>query len=180
MSVEHVVLLDPQGRATGSMPKADVHGPDTPLHLGFSCWVFDDDGRLLLSRRAATKRSFGGLWTNTVCGHPGPGEAHPDAVRRRARFELDLEVRDLVLALPDFRYRAEHAGLVENEVCPVFLARASGVAVPRPDEVDGLRWATWPEFCAESSADPAGFSPWCREQAPLLQSGALLGEYSRS
>lgn len=176
MSVEQVVLLDPHGLAIGAMPKADVHGPDTPLHLGFSCWVFDDDGRLLLSRRASTKRSFGGLWTNTVCGHPAPGEEHADAVRRRARFELGLEVRDLVLALPDFRYRAEQDGLVENEICPVFLARADITTdlQPNPDEVDGICLVTWQQFRTGMSP----LSPWCLEQAPLLEAGALLGEYA--
>jgi len=161
------------------MAKADVHTADTPLHLGFSCWAFDPQGRLLVTRRAATKRSFGGLWTNTVCGHPAPGEPHVDAVHRRARFELGLELQDVALALPDFRYRAEHDGLVENEVCPVFLARTDGEPDPRPDEVDGLQRWTWSQLRAAQAEDPASLSPWCREQAPLLEALPLLQDYAR-
>ena len=62
-----------------------------------------------------------GVVTNTVCGHPRPGEDLAEAVRRRARSELGVEVRDLRLVLPDFRYRAVMNGLVEHELCPVFV-----------------------------------------------------------
>lgn len=177
MSGEQVVLLSPDGRPCGAMSKAAVHGPDTPLHLGFSCWVFDRSGRLLITRRATTKRSFGGLWTNTVCGHPAPGESHVAAVRRRAGFELGLMLGDVVVALPDFRYRAEYHGLVENELCPVFLARTDDQPVRCVDEVEDLAWWSWARFAAAQAADAAAFSPWCRAQAPLLQAGSLLNGY---
>ena len=63
------------------------------------------------------------MWTNSCCGHPRPGEEPTDAVRRRLDDELGLEVGDLRSALPDFAYRAVDAsGVVENEVCPVFVA----------------------------------------------------------
>jgi isopentenyl-diphosphate delta-isomerase len=81
--------------------------------------VFDAAGRLLLTRRALTKVSFPGLWTNSVCGHPAPGETDVDTVRRRAARELGMSVYDVLPALPHFRYRACFAGVVENEICPV-------------------------------------------------------------
>ena len=166
---EYVVLLDDEGRATGRADKAHVHHADTPLHLAFSCYVFDDADRLVLTRRAAHKRTFPGVWTNSFCGHPAPGERLETAVRRRAEQELGLRVDDLRLVLPGFAYRAEQDGVVENELCPVFTARAEGDPAPDPSEVDEVRRVPWPEF-SEAVRDGRwpGISPWCHEQVPAL------------
>ena len=72
-----------RGAAIGTMPKPLVHHGETPLHRAFSAYLFDDAGRLLVTRRAAGKQTFPGMWTNTVCGHPGPGEDDADAIARR-------------------------------------------------------------------------------------------------
>ena len=110
------------------MPKPLVHHGETPLHRAFSAYLFDDAGRLLVTRRARSKQTFPGMWTNTVCGHPGPGEDDADAIARRARYELGVEVAELRPALPGYRYRAEFRGVVENEICPVYLGRFHGDA----------------------------------------------------
>ncbi|HMO11298.1 MAG TPA: isopentenyl-diphosphate Delta-isomerase, partial [Actinotalea sp.] len=114
--VELVVLLDETGEPSGTADKATVHTARTPLHLAFSCHVLDTEDNVLITRRALAKQTWPGVWTNTVCGHPGPGEPFEEAVRRRARFELGLELGAISPAVPDFRYRATDAsGLVENE-----------------------------------------------------------------
>ena len=132
---ELVVLLDDAGRSIGAAPKSEVHHGATPLHLAFSCYLFDDTGRVLLTRRALAKRAFPGIWTNSFCGHPGPDESIPGAVTRRAHEELGVDIAELRCVLPDFRYRAVDAGgVLENEICPVFTARAVGPVAVDPDE----------------------------------------------
>jgi isopentenyl-diphosphate Delta-isomerase len=74
----------PQANRSGKRPKTKAHGTQTPLHLAFSVHVFDDLGRALLTRRALGKRTWAGVWTNTCCGHPAPGEPIIVALHRRA------------------------------------------------------------------------------------------------
>lgn len=167
---ESVVLLDEAGHAIGTQDKASVHHADTPLHLAFSCYLFDDDGRVLITRRALHKRTFAGVWTNACCGHPAPGEDLADAVRRRVGQELGTQVDDLRLLLPAFRYRAAQDGVVENEMCPVFVARVADPDALRldPDEVDDAVWEPWPAFRDAVLAGTREVSHWCREQVRQL------------
>ena len=173
---EQVVLLDEDGNAIGTADKAEVHGQDTPLHLAFSVYVFDADGRFLLTQRALEKPTFGGVWTNSCCGHPAPGEPVDAAVLRRTEQELGHELEKLVLVLPAFRYRAAvedgpFAGTVENEMCPVYVATvAEGAGDPRPapTEVEAWEWVGWPRFRDDVLAGRRAVSQWCREQVAAL------------
>jgi isopentenyl-diphosphate delta-isomerase len=171
--VEMVVLLDEAGQPCGSAAKSEVHNADTPLHLAFSCWVLDDEGRTLLTRRAATKRTWPGSWTNSFCGHPAPGESSVDAVHRRARQELGTRVTEPVPVLPDFRYRAVMSdGTVENEICPVYVARLLEEPAPNPTEVDALQWVSYADLPTLIASDPASYSPWMSTQLDaMLDSG---------
>lgn len=166
---EQVVLLDPAGHAIGSQDKRTVHGADTPLHLGFSCYIFDDRGRLLVTRRALHKHTFGGVWTNSVCGHPAPGETLRAAVLRRVRRELGLAIGLPRLVLADFSYYASMHSVAENELCPVLVANALGSgSSPDPDEVADLVWEPWSRFAAQVTSGARTVSPWCRAQVDAL------------
>ncbi|GAA2220453.1 hypothetical protein GCM10010429_54280 [Micromonospora olivasterospora] len=90
-----------------------------------------------------------------------------DAVHRRAQAELGLTLSDLHLVLPRFRYRAELDGVVENEMCPVYVAQAAGDPVPNPDEVDQVEWVGWDSFRERTRTDET-LSPWCRLQIDEL------------
>jgi isopentenyl-diphosphate delta-isomerase len=166
---ERVVLLDDDGRPIGSADKAEVHHRDTPLHLAFSCYVGDGQGRLLVTRRALGKRTWPGVWTNTVCGHPAPGEDPVAAVSRRARQELGLDLVGLRLVLPRFRYRATMAdGTTENELCPVYVATTVDPVRPDPSEVENAEWVAWLEFRRSVLDGSRDVSPWCVEQVAAL------------
>lgn len=168
---DEVVLVDDAGRPLGTAPRLEVHTTHTPLHLAFSVHVVDPAGRTLLTRRALSKRTWPGVWTNTCCGHPRPGEAPADAVRRRVGEELGLALGPLEVVLPHFRYRAVDAGgVVEHEICPVHVAVLDHAPEPDPDpaEVAEHSWVSWADLHAATTALPAVFSPWM-----VLQVGEL-------
>ncbi len=171
--MELVVLLSDDGQPIGTADKATVHTTDTPLHLAFSCYVLNDEGQLLVTRRALDKLTWPGVWTNSFCGHPAPGEEFTEAIARRAVDELGTELSDIEVVLPDFRYRAVDAsGVVENEVCPVHIARIAGGLAPRPDEVAEWAWVDPAALAEAVQRTPFVFSPWLTLQLPQLL-GAL-------
>jgi isopentenyl-diphosphate Delta-isomerase len=168
-TVEEVVLVDDAGNAVGTAPKATVHHERTPLHLAFSCYLFDEGGRLLLTRRALHKPTWPGVWTNSFCGHPGPGEEMAEAVRRRGEQELGVALERLQLTLPTFRYDATMPnGVMENELCPVFTAVTGSELRPDPEEVESVEWVEWRAFRYDVLAGVREVSPWCVEQVEAL------------
>lgn len=169
---DNVVLLDPDGTVIGEIARSVVHSPTTPLHLAFSCYVENEAGEVLMTRRALTKRTWPGVWTNACCGHPRPGEDMTEAVRRRLDDELGLAVGELTCVLPDFAYTATDAsGIVENEVCPVFWARVTHPTPTfqaNPDEVMDWKWVQWDNLATGAQQTPFAFSPWSVQQVDLL------------
>jgi isopentenyl-diphosphate delta-isomerase len=171
--VEEVVLVDEEGRAQGVMEKSAVHHANTPLHLAFSCYLLNNEDHLLLTRRALGKKTWPGVWTNSCCGHPYPGERLERSVQRRLREELGVGAADIALILPTFRYRARmDNGLLENELCPVFRAYTDARPAPDPAEVADTRWIAWSAFSEEVARGERAVSPWCRLQVAQL---AALG-----
>ncbi|KQV06607.1 isopentenyl-diphosphate Delta-isomerase [Leifsonia sp. Root112D2] len=166
---EQVVLLNEEGREIGTADKSSVHGRETPLHLAFSCYVFNAEGQVLIARRALLKKAWPGVWTNSFCGHPQPAETMLNAVRTRAAYELGMTLSEIELALPLFRYRAtDAAGVVENEMCPVYLAVSASEPDPRPREVMETRWIEPLDLAESMRRTPWAFSPWMVLQAQLL------------
>ena len=168
---EVVVLVDEQNRELGTAPKDSVHTKNTPLHRGFSLFLFNSKGELLLTKRASTKKTFPGVWTNTVCGHPRPGERAVDAAKRRLNDELGIknyELKDIKEVAP-YQYRfADKNGIVENEICPVLMAYTDVDPKPDKNEVEDWKWIKWEEFLKEVKNSLSAYSPWSREEAELI------------
>jgi isopentenyl-diphosphate delta-isomerase len=163
-----VVLVDSQDRPIGTAPKLAVHETGQ-LHRAFSIFLFDDQCRLLLQRRARAKYHSGGRWSNTCCGHPGPDESLLAAAGRRLREEMGIGA-DL-RAVGAFTYRASVGALIEHEVDHVLVGRFSGEPLPDPREVGAWRWILPAELERELALAPQRFSPWFAEALGLAVAG---------
>ena len=160
MAAEQLILVDASDRELGVGEKMQVHRAGA-LHRAFSVFVFDRSGRLLMQKRAADKYHSGGLWSNTACGHPRPGEATLGAARRRLHEEMgfDCELREAF----QFLYRAELGeALVEHEYDHVFVGKYEGDPAPDPSEVSEWRWVTLGELLKGLSEQPHLYSRWLK------------------
>jgi isopentenyl-diphosphate delta-isomerase len=154
-----VVLVDERDVPIGAAPKLDVHR-DGLLHRAVSVMLFDDSGRALLQQRALTKYHSPGLWSNTCCGHPTPGESPVDAARRRLREEMGIDGCALA-RVGAFMYRADvSGGLVEHELDHVFVGRWSGQPMPNVDEVGDWRWQSPASLRRELAEHSAEYTVW--------------------
>jgi isopentenyl-diphosphate delta-isomerase len=173
---ELVVLVDEQNNVLGTMPKAEVHGAETPLHRAFSSFIFrQSDKKFLLQQRSGKKKTWPLMWSNSCCGHPGLDEPNVDAARRRLKDELGLEPLWLEEISP-YRYCFVRDGVMENEICPIVVGMVDREPVLNPDEAEAVRWVDWKEFVQETKDHPERYSEWCVEETALLEKNARFKE----
>lgn len=167
--MEQVILVDNENNQIGVADKETVHTTATPLHRAFSLFLFNSKKQLLVTQRALSKKTFPGVWTNTVCGHVFPGEETIDAVKRRVNDELHIVATDIKEVSP-YRYRfADKNGIVENEICPIFIGFTHEDPKPSKQEVEAWKWIDWNEFLKTIKQHPGTYSPWSEEEAVILQ-----------
>ena len=155
---EQVVLIDPDDRELGHMEKLAAHREGL-LHRAFSVFLFNDQGELLLQQRASSKYHSAGLWTNTCCGHPRPGETIQEAAGRRLFEEMGIKTE--LTPVLHFMYRAElENGLVENELDHVLICRYSNDPDPDPNEASDWRWVERETLAHELTEHPKLFTAW--------------------
>ena len=168
MNKDLVVLVNEHDEPIGTMEKMAAH-QSAILHLAFSVFLFDAQGQMLLQKRAIGKYHSGGLWTNTCCSHPYPGEDTAEAAHRRLAEEMGITAVTLEKAF-HFTYTASFSnGLVECEFDHVFCGQYEGPIVPNPAEVDDYRFESLPRLLAQVQQHPHLFTPWFLIALPQLQ-----------
>lgn len=171
-----MVLVDENDRESGSAGKLAAHEAGGRLHRAFSVFVFDSGGRLLLQRRAEDKYHFGGLWTNTCCGHPRPGESVEEAARRRLWEEMGIS--PALQRATSFVYEAfdPASGLTEREYDHIFRGlyeEHKGEPNPGPGEVSGWCWIPPEELARDLAENPTSYTPWFPLAAARLYGGLI-------
>ncbi len=157
---EKVILVDESDRETGTEEKIKAH-KDGNLHRAFSIFVFNSKGDMLLQKRAKSKYHSGGLWTNTCCSHPRPGESLEEATHRRLKEEMGFDC-ELKKAF-SFIYKADlDHGLKEHELDHVFIGIYNGDVHPNPEEADDFKWIDVKTLTEDIQKHKEAYTVWFR------------------
>ena len=156
--MEYVVLVDEQDNETGTKEKLQAH-VDGDLHRAISVFIFNSKHELLLQQRAAGKYHSAGLWTNTCCSHPRPGEATEDAAHRRLMEEMGMQAP--LKEVFSFVYKAslEH-GLTEYEFDHVFTGYSDAAPLPDVTEAGAWKYIELDELETEIKNHPEQYTEW--------------------
>lgn len=164
--MEQVILVNEHDEVLGVMEKIEAH-EKALLHRAFSVFVFNKRHQLLLQKRALTKYHSGGLWTNTCCSHPRPGEPTENAALRRLKEEMGFET-NLTKAFT-FIYQASFEnGLTENEFDHVYIGEYDGMVTPNPEEVASFAYYTLDEIESSMQEHPEQYTVWFQIAFPKL------------
>ncbi|MRG46934.1 isopentenyl-diphosphate Delta-isomerase [Chitinophaga sp. SYP-B3965] len=161
-----VILVNEQDEPVGTMEKLEAHQKGL-LHRAFSVFVVNPQGEMLLQQRALDKYHSGGLWTNTCCSHPLPGEDVLSAAHRRLMEEMgfDCPLKEVF----SFTYRAEFDnGLTEHEFDHVFFGEYDGPVVPDADEVEAVRYLSLDVIRRLLVEEPDSFTHWFHLAFPKM------------
>lgn len=179
---DDLILVNDRNRAVGTASKQSVHETGL-LHRAFSIFLVDAQGQVLLQQRHPAKYHSGGLWSNSCCGHPRPGERTLQAAHRRLGEELGANV-PLRFGF-QARYRATFPnGLHENEIVSVYFGRVPAELAPNPHEVAALTACSLSELDADIRRHPDRYSYWLKyyvaDHFPALAHGvAAMGGSKR-
>lgn len=158
--MEHVILVDENDQAVGTMEKMEAHEKGV-LHRAFSVLLFNSKGELLIQKRAPTKYHSAGLWTNTCCSHPRPGESLEEAARRRLKEEMGIDIGPVKAY--SFMYKTQlDNGLIEHELDHVMIGTYDGEPKINVHEVSDWRFVSLPELKADANKYPETYTPWFR------------------
>lgn len=158
--MEQVVLVNDHDEETGVMEKMEAHRTGS-LHRAFSVLLFNSRGEMLLQKRAQTKYHSSGLWTNTCCSHPRPGESLEEAARRKLRQEMGIE------ANPRFAFKFQYKApldnqLIEHEIDHVFIGQFDGEPMLNEHEAEDWKFVDLHSLKQQIHSDPQQFTPWFR------------------
>lgn len=162
-----VILVDEHDRQIGTMEKLAAHQQGR-LHRAISCYVFNSRGWLLLQQRAVGKYHAGGLWSNTCCGHPLPGEETQLAATRRLYEEMGMHCQLHEVFELSYRVVLDN-GLVENEFGHIFLATSDIAPQLNPEEASAYAYVEPESLRRQMEEEPERFTPWFRLCYPHMR-----------
>jgi isopentenyl-diphosphate delta-isomerase len=169
---DFVILVDSSDNEIGSMQKMEAH-QKALLHRAISVFICNSNGEWLLQKRARQKYHSNGLWTNTSCSHPFPGESNVDAANRRLSEEMGLKTELTEIFTFMYREQLDNA-LTEHELDHVFFGVSDDLPTINKDEVDDWKYISFSELQADIEKKPENYTVWFLKIFERVNEHALL------
>ncbi len=161
MQQEQVILVNESDEPIGEMEKMLAHEQGV-LHRAFSVFIFNEKGEVLLQQRALSKYHSPGLWTNTCCSHPRPGETTEQAAHRRLKEEMGFDC--MLQHKFSFIYKVQFDnGLYEHELDHVYTGVYEEEPSINPDEVNTFKWIKWEQLLEDVNKNKTDYTFWLRQ-----------------
>ncbi len=159
--MENIALVSAEDIITGYAPKMHVHQQGL-LHRAFSIVIYNDEGEMLIQKRASSKYHSGELWTNACCSHLVEEKDFEEYMHERLKHEMGFDC-ELKFSFK-FHYIANFEnGLTENEIDHVYTGKWNGTPHPDPTEADDYRWMSIEEISENIAKHPENFTYWFKE-----------------
>ncbi len=155
--MKKVILVDKDDNPIGEEEKQKAH-IEGKLHSAFSILIFNSKKELLIHKRESSKYHSGGLWTNTVCSHPKPGEKIENAVNRRLKEEMGLTAK--LTEIGKFTYKTQIKDLIEHEIDHIFLGFSDKLPTPDPEEIEEYKYISIKELKQDMNNNPNKYTYW--------------------
>jgi isopentenyl-diphosphate delta-isomerase len=125
MNKDKCLVVDNNDKIVGFTSKLNAHTfsetTSGQLHRAFSVFLFRDDDKMLIQRRAESKITFAGVWSNACCSHQLAGCTPPEidaavdissgevngtinAARRKLLHELGIDCTSMNLTSDAFKF----------------------------------------------------------------------------
>ena len=171
---DYVILVDSSDNETGTMQKMEAH-QKALLHRAISVFICNSNGEWLLQKRALQKYHSNGLWTNTSCSHPFPGESSIDAANRRLWEEMGLKADITEIFTFIYKEQLDNA-LTEHELDHVFFGITDDKPVINPDEVNDWKYISFNELESDIKNNPENYTVWFLKIFRQVNEYALLSK----
>lgn len=163
--VEKVILVNKKDKKIGEGEKLKTH-IEGKLHRAISVFLFNKKGELLIQKRAKDKYHSAGLWANTCCTHPRPGEKAIMAAKRRLKEEMGI--KSPLQKVFKIRYKANVGNLIENEIDHVFIGFFEGQPILNKTEAENYKWILTKELFNDMKKNPTKYAIWFRIILPKV------------
>lgn len=142
--MEQIYILNDNGTVLGTKDRLEAHKQGL-LHAGVQCWVMNENGEVLVQRRANPNKASFGKWDVSFGGHCTPCPSDTDYLianvikEGQEELGLTLTAKDII-KLGEVRYRSQKSK--NNELIAVFLTHTqkNHPFVFEDGEVSEVKW----------------------------------------
>ena len=158
---EYVILVDQNDNPIGKEEKVKCHLPNGKLHRAFTALIFNNEGKLLLTKRSEGKMLWPNDWDGTVASHPRESETYVSSAERRMPEEIGISCK--MNYVNKFEYHVPYKDVgSENEICGTLIGMIDSFdeSTMIKDEISEIKWINPDELKNELEHNRDIYCPW--------------------